>query len=123
MIETGLAGRWHPDRWRPLFVTPTPEPPKVGQRVGLAYGLWDVVEVVPRAEVDLSEDDRRWLAVLKPEFRQRSWPHTVVLRHSSGPMLLDEGEYRRLHDGAITTHVRYPAGAGRWLRSSLSAAG
>ena len=113
MTETGLTGRWHPDRWRPLGAYPTYALLQVGQLVGWRYAVWQVVEVRPRDEADLTDEDRRFLAAYKPEARPGRWPYTLVLAHVRGPLLCEPGQRQRLHDGTITVHLGVPAGGVR----------
>lgn len=100
---------WHPDRWSPTGRSrDTSDRPTVGEIVAWRYATWRVIEVTPRADVDLSDGDRKEMAAYKPEYRDGARPYVVVVRHERGPVLLDDP--KRLHDGSITVHLGVRAG-------------
>lgn len=104
MIITNLWGNGaaDPDQWRPRQQTYGLglDRIKVGALIGWRYGAWRITELTPRADVDLTDDDRERRAT-----SIWSRPHAVVLTHESGPRLLKPGEpSQRLHDGRHTVH-------------------
>jgi len=94
-----------PNRWRPMMAAPPEgDRPAVGDTIGVAYAAWTVVEARPVEDVDLDDEDRRWLALYKPEYREQHRPYTLVLRHDRGPILVTGT--RKLHDGSRVIHLR-----------------
>jgi hypothetical protein len=54
--------------------------PAVGALIAWRHQAWRVIAVHDRAEVDWTGEDRAVLAALKPEFRDRARPRTVIVR-------------------------------------------
>lgn len=95
-----------PNEWRPLMGgKETVQRPNVGDLVGWRYAAWRVTEVRVRADSDLTDEDHKTLKIWKPAYRDQHRPFTAVLRHESGPLLVEQGQYQRLHDGTITIHL------------------
>lgn len=78
-----------------------------GDLVGLYYATWQVVDVTPVEDYDLSDDERRHMGLFKPDARESRRPYYVVLRHERGPLLVPT---KRLHDGVHTLHLRLNEG-------------
>lgn len=109
IVDLSPRNRWHPDRWSPT-ASPiaTSNRPEVGQLIAWRYATWRVLEVTPRADVDLSDEDRTTMNGWKSEYRDTARPYAMVIRHERGPILIDQPQ--RLHDGTVTVHLGIPAG-------------
>lgn len=70
------------------------------------YAVWVVHQIHPRADVDLTDEDRHTMNAYKAEYRERYRPYTIVLRHERGPVLVQPDGIQTLHDGAKTVHLR-----------------
>lgn len=89
------AERWRPTSGRRLSGRPEP-----GQLLGLFYAAWRVLEVRPYLDVDLDDDQRKHLALWKPEFREVHRPYHMVLEHERGPVLV-ETKRHHYYDGVL----------------------
>ena len=75
--------------------------PESGEVFGIRYGAWRVTEVRDFADHDITDEDRRRMAIYKPERRHLYRPYAVVLEHVAGPMLISDRPKRVVHvDGS-----------------------
>jgi hypothetical protein len=68
-----------PYRWYPLG-TRNETRPSVGQIIAWRHAAWRVIESGPVPEVDWSDNDRKRLTHLRPEFVSRNIPWTIIVR-------------------------------------------
>lgn len=84
--------------------------PEVGDLIAWRYAAWRVHDIRPYLDVDLTDEQQEKLARsaahLTGERRAKALlrhrPFHLILRHESGPLIIQAGEargFRRLHDG------------------------
>lgn len=108
-------GAEDPSRWRPASDNRAEHrTPAEGDLVAWRYGAWRVQSVRPIPDYDLTEDELARLDMAavgyKPsrqaQQREINRPWHLVLRHESGPLLIErDWPAKRLHDG--TTEISF----------------
>lgn len=92
-----------PADWQPASGQHLDGQPELGQLMGLWYGVWEIINVYPVEDVDLTDPQRRQLAYWTGAAREKHRPFGLRLKHVSGPCL---ARTRRLHDGSKVVGIR-----------------